>query len=145
MNALQPRDIIFHFTGITEPEQAKYIVVLTCESLSNNTEYYYEVLLINSEIREKYKDNSDALYCQVELFVSDVYSFLGHQSYLDCWFKGQLFHSDIESDFSTNSHHRVVGRLSDEDVIEVIRRINIADSYSPRDRSRIARALKGII
>lgn len=118
-------DVIYIYDGTITPPDMKYLVcIVVSESL------YFRI-------------NSKGHWTGSMSISGDAYSFLRHDSYIEC---GSILEFDddfVEQEMSERKNP--VGYLSDEDMRRLIKHIETVVQLSPRDKKKIISSLGAII
>lgn len=128
------------------------ILHLPCEFIQKNkfvivaaVDYEYDLLLlffINSRIRQFITSRPQLLGCQVELINSvGEYSFLHHDSYIDCSKLVDNLDIDYVVDYILSNKKEYKGDVRNKEVQKIIKAVNTAPTISDDDKELIIDAL----
>ena len=132
---LIPGKVLYLFCKFTSPPKDKYIVLAYSNSKSRPLCFF-----INSNIRDFLKKRIHLLDCQVKINRSD-YSFLDHNSYIDCSNVIYFDKTYVKTQLLTNLN-RIKGDLDLKTRNEIISVVDNAKTVSPKHKLLIINALK---
>ena len=133
---LNPGRVLYLFCGFTTPPKDKYLVLL-CPRVTPRPLLFF----INSRIRPYIQRHPDLLNCQVLLEASH-YSFLSHDSFIDCSKVIDRFDCSAIRSQLVNDIGRIKGELDRDTKREIIQVVQLARTISPHHKRLIIESLK---
>ena len=132
---LTPGRVVRLFCNFTNPPKDKFVALL-CPGMD------FLVFVINSRIHPFISARPKLLACQVRLKAAD-YSFLKHDSYLDCSQVIALADVQVREQLS-NDMSRIGDRLTTVTSEQIICAVQNAPTISPKHKHMIETALSSI-
>lgn len=135
---LTPGRVLYLFCRFTDPPKDKYLLLLSSGVTPRSL-----LFLINSRIHPYIQRHPDLLNCQVLLGASD-YSFLSHDSFIDCSRVIDHFDCSAIRDQLVNDIGRIKGELHRDTRREIIQVVQVARTVSPHHKRLIVQSLKEV-